>query len=387
MKPSFPEKYARVQATILAVLLMVLIWLPALDSLFHLDWSSPPNENRALAQFPVFQPGPGSLQQYFAGLESYFNDHFGFRKRLIRWQHKCNHELFRESFRDDVLVGHDDWLFFSGEHVIENIQGLNLFTPDQLNAWQHLLESRRDWCARLGSAYLFVVAPDKHSVYPEKLPDWLQPLKHPNRLDQFIAHMAAHSTVPILDLRPSLLAAKGSESLYLVADMHWNNLGSFIGYQSLVNALTNQLPELKPFRLDAFERKLVPSVGGDLARMLGREQSTVETANWDIAPRPPLKTLTVITDTNLLAGKWLKGITEPTYTTNSEAKLKVIIHHDSFGMYWLPVLGYHFNQVIFIWQNNWDMNFLERQEPDVVIDEMVERFFISKDPAHLTENW
>jgi len=32
------------------------------------------------------------------------------------------------------------------------------------------------------------------------------------------------------------------------------------------------------------------------------------------------------------------------------------------------------------------MDFVEQQKPDVVIDEMLERFVVSKDPANLTEN-
>ena len=110
-----------------------------------------------------------------------------------------------------------------------------------------------------------------------------------------------------------------------------------------------------------------------------------EKATMIMSLLPPLKPLSITVDTNLLVRKWVKS-TEPTFTTNPDAKGKVIVFHDSFAGPWYPLLGYHFNTVIFIWQNNWNMALLEQQKPDVVIDEMVERAVVSKDPASLNDN-
>jgi alginate O-acetyltransferase complex protein AlgJ len=384
MKPSFPEKCGRVQAGVLAVLSMIMIWLPTFDSFLHLDKAPVTNENRAMAGFPEFQSGSEGLREYITGLDLYFNDHFGFRKRLIRWQHRWKHQLFNESKGKDVIIGRDGWLFYSGEDMIENVQGINPFTPDQLKAWQSLLESRRDWCVRHGSAYIFVIPPDKHSIYPEYLPDWLLPVKKPDKLDQFMAYMKTNSTVPILDLRPALLAAKTNGILYFSTDSHWNYLGAFAGCQSLVRTLSGQLPGLKPLPPDTFEWQFAPQAGKDLARMLGLEQSMTEKANVLFSLRPPLKPLSVTIDTNLLIKIRTKE-TAPMVTENPDGKGKAILFQDSFGRYCVPYLGYHFNKVFYIWQYDWDMAFLEQQKPDVVIDEMVERYLDSIDPASLKE--
>jgi hypothetical protein len=386
MNRSFSEKCGRVQAGVLAVLSMIMIWLPALDTFLHLDKSHMPNENRAMARFPEFQSGLEGFHNYIAGLELYYNDHFGFRSRLIRWQHRWKWVLFKESSTQDTITGRDGWLFYSGAGMIEIEKGINRFTPDQLKAWQQLLESRRDWCVRHGCAYIFVIASDKHSVYPEYLPDWLLPVSKPTKLDQFFAYMKTNSTVPVLDLRPALMAAKTNGILWLKTDTHWNSLGAVVGYQSLITALSAQWPGLKPLPLDAFGWKLAPpQSGGDLARMLGQEESMPEKATMIMSLLPPLKPLSITVDTNLLVRKWVKS-TEPTFTTNPDAKGKVIVFHDSFAGPWYPLLGYHFNTVIFIWQNNWNMALLEQQKPDVVIDEMVERAVVSKDPASLNDN-
>jgi alginate O-acetyltransferase complex protein AlgJ len=386
MKKSFPEKCGRVQAGVLALLSMILIWLPALDSFFHLDKSPMPNENRAMAQFPEFQSGSKGLREYISGLELYYNDRFGFRKLLIRWQHLWKHDFFKDSSNDgddhSVIIGRNGWLFYTGNDTLANLQGFNPFTPDQLEAWRSLLESRRDWCDRRGIAYVFVIPPDKHSIYPEYLPDWLLPVKKPTKLDQFIAYMKMNSTVPVLDLRPALLAAKRGEVVYFLTGTHWNYLGAFMGYQSFIRTLSQQLPDLKPLPLDAFERKLLPQPSQELARMIGQDQSTIETANVVLTPQPPLAPLIATVDTNLFVKKWRKD-TEPRFTENQDGKGKAIVFRDSFSTYWIPFLGYNFNKVVYVWQYNWDMTFLEQQKPDVVIDEMLERYLLSVDPVGL----
>ncbi|WP_160164626.1 hypothetical protein [Pedosphaera parvula] len=49
----------------------------------------------------------------------------------------------------------------------------------------------------------------------------------------------------------------------------------------------------------------------------------------------------------------------------------------------IPFIGYHFNKVTYLWQDYWDVAFLEKEKPDVVIDEMLERFFCRAEPQEL----
>ena len=71
--------------------------------------------------------------------------------------------------------------------------------------------------------------------------------------------------------------------------------------------------------------------------------------------------------------KW-RPKTEPAITTYNAPLPKAIIFRDSFASSWTWFLCYHFHEVVYIWQYNWDAAFLEREKPTVVIDEMLERF-------------
>ena len=60
--------------------------------------------------------------------------------------------------------------------------------------------------------------------------------------------------------------------------------------------------------------------------------------------------------------------------------------HDSFGESWIPYLGYHFREIIYVPRDDWDYPFLVREKPDVVIDETVERYFNGLNPSALLQS-
>ncbi len=374
------ERIRQGKAVLLSMIFLVLIWVPTLDWIFHLDHAPMPNEKRLLAKFPECQ-GVGQLRVFVAGLEQYFNDHFGFRKRLVRANNHWKRQLFRDAPDNNVVTGRDGWLFFTGDRTLDNYFGEARFSQQDLEAWRKLLEKRQEWLKKRGGKYLFVISPDKHNIYPEYLPEWFVKSSKPGKPEQLVAYLKTHSTVEAFYPRESLLAAKPLGVSYLKTDTHWNFLGGFISCEAVVQTLRRQMPELKTMPLGAFDCKQVEAPAGDLSEIVD-DSSTKETQAFQLMPRPPLKPLKVTIDDSRLPKKWLKR-TDPTITGNDDGQGKAVVFHDSFACGWQPFLGYHFKEVVYIWQYNWDAAFLEREKPDVVIDEMLERFFNNKDPGEL----
>lgn len=366
----------RVTNLVLIGLFMVLLWLPTLDTFFHIDWTPVRSENRALAPFPKRPASWHELQAYIAGLEACFNDHFGCRKCLVQWDHKLKWQLFKDRTTRQVLMGKDNWLYTTEFQMIDHYTGQLQFTPEQLHDWQVLLEKRRDWLAHRGIAYLFVVTPDKQSVYPEELPDWVTKIRPQTKLDQFIAYMREHSTVRVLDLREVVRNAKQISPTYLKTDTHWNLFGGFVAYQELVRTLAQEVPALKlepvPLSTHYMTNWLQP--GGDLAKILGL--GMVESNAYFVFPKPGILTFT----TKMSAPDRPK---DPKYTINPQAKGSIVIFQDSFALSWVQFLGFNFNEVTYLWQYDLDPVWLEREKPDVVVSEMNERFFNVEHPQKL----
>lgn len=366
----------------LIVVFLVFLWLPTADTFLHLDRAAAPNENRAPARFPESPRDIKGTRKFLAGLESYFSDHFGFRKRLVRWEQHWKWQIFRDSKVAQAITGRDGWLYFSGSLMIDDVMGNKPFTEPELDQWRQLLTRRRDWLAQRGIRYLFVIPPDKHTIYPEHLPGWLaDAARPPQRLEQFVSHMKTRSDVPILDLRETLLAEKKNMRVYLKTDTHWNERGAFAASRAIIGRLASMgMPVTAP-AATAFQGNRVDLPAGDLAMMLGREGSLGEKGEVILEARPPWP---VIQPARLDdPGKmWIPG-TEPQFTENPAATGRVVIFRDSFANALMKFLGCSFNRVVYLWQQNWDKGMIEREKPDLVIDEMLERFLISRNPADL----
>lgn len=378
------RKLRAVFETLTIVAFLALLWLPTLDVFFKLDHAPTPEENRSPAQWPQFS-GIGQSRDFITGIESYFNDYFGFRKQLVRWNNQWKGRLFKDPPSQDVLIGRDGWLFYLGDGMFENWTRQASFSEQDLENWRRLLEMRRDWLRERGIKYLFVVPPDKHTVYPEYLPDWMEKSAKPSKIQQLSAYMKAYSTVEVLDLSQTLIEARKIRVVFLKTDAHWNLFGGFVAYRALVNALANQMPGLEPLPLDAYDWKLVTRPGGDLTRMLGVADSCLETQALQFVATKPLPAFEVLHKPARFHRQNAKDAKGPTYdyTFNGQASGKAIVFRDSFATSWHQFLGQNFKEVLYIWHYDWDRPLIEREKPDVVIDEMLERFFNTTDPVAL----
>jgi hypothetical protein len=60
-----------------------------------------------------------------------------------------------------------------------------------------------------------------------------------------------------------------------------------------------------------------------------------------------------------------------------------VVFHDSFVPAGLePLLSEHFRRVVYLWQNEFDVDTIARERPDLVVEEKVERYFSTITPAN-----
>jgi alginate O-acetyltransferase complex protein AlgJ len=168
----------------------------------------------------------------------------------------------------DVVVGKQGWLFLGNAHsnIVNKMRGVPL--PETREAYIlsyiNTMLNIQTRLAERGIPMLFVIAPNKYSIYPEYAPAWLE-IAAVNSTDVFV-HEAARLGLNILDLRPLLRAAKAEQPipLYYSTDTHWNRYGAAHAYQEIMTALNRihgfQFKTVAPLRYIP-----VPRGGGDLA--------------------------------------------------------------------------------------------------------------------------
>lgn len=312
---------------------------------------------------------------------------FGLRKVLVRWECFLDVVLLKASTPfDSVLAGKDDWLYLSQENpnlnVIEDYRGVPPLTPQQLDTWLTVFQRRNTWLKAQGTAYLIVVAPNKANIYPEYIPSRFNKAHQRSKLDQMIDTLRAGG-LDVLDLRPALLEAKSRRLSYYRTDSHWNPYGAFYGYRAIAEHLHTYFPQITPVDESSFDIHEEPGLLGGLSYMIAlgdyyKENKIIFTPKFPRLARP------VIGEEGKL--NHFQPLT--VFETDDPSKPKAIIIRDSFAHEMIPFLSEHFSRVLYSWPfptdavkvRPFDKDLIEREKPNIVIDEFVERYFTQPPP-------
>jgi len=269
--------------------------------------------------------------------------------------------------------GKDNWLFL-GNSYDKSVAKLKLAiqpSSDELQLTKSHFSEVAEASAKYGARTVLILGPNKESVYPEYLPDAIEPseTKYSSYfLDQLndIQNFTVHN--PTTDLR----TLKKSEGfLFWKTDTHWNSKGAFLAFCGFLEKFSIPLPEVE------FEEGAVHS--GDLIGISGLEQFPLDSrddwkAVWKYQPTWTQGVLQKDKQTSF-------GAVE--LVTNSKPKSDnyVWVIGDSFAEGMRDYFNATFRQVLYV--GHWvdklagiPENLAKaREKPDMVVVVRVERSF------------
>ena len=351
---------------LLVILFVAVLVVPGLATIAGIDRPTKRDENRELAKFPEVHLDLASLRAFPDAFTTYFEDNFSFRARLVKWQAAFRFRELNVSPSPTVIAGRDGFLFYGDDGAVEDFADVQPFTTAELEVWRQELQKNQDWLAARGIKYEFVIAPDKHVVYPELMPAALHRVNDGSRIDQLVDYLRAHSTVNVVDVRQPLLDASRRERLYHRTDTHWNDLGAFYAYQQILRRIG--IDSLQPAARSDFDVRDEVIPGMDLAGMIGLKDVLREDELKLVPHRPrQAKIVEPAHPDPLLMDA--KVVTE----TPDQNLPRLMVFRDSFSSALIPFLSEHFSRAVYLWQYNFDPVAIEEEQPDVVIHEWVGR--------------
>jgi alginate O-acetyltransferase complex protein AlgJ len=185
--------------------------------------------------------------------------------------------------------------------------------------------------------------------------------------------------VDYVDLVRPLRSAKSSSLLYYRTDSHWNLFGATIGYERIMRALQRALPDGRLRTIASPVRPAyVPGADwywGDLARMVGVPFFYREP---DYAPLAK-----VLGDPSGRCAQRDAAVPDQGFEIYQCARPelpKAVVYRDSMAISLIPLLSENFRRVVYVSSHRLDPALIERERPDVVIEEMVERGLLT--PAY-----
>jgi alginate O-acetyltransferase complex protein AlgJ len=329
-------------------------------------------ENRPMAPWPA----PALTREFAPAFDRAFGDRFGGRDALVRFHHGTLLGVFGVSSLVTVMPGSDGWLYWAGEdgHSLDrHYRGRMPFVQRDVDNTVAEFARRRDWLAARGIAYVVMAVPEKFTIYPEHLPAWIAKSPLPSPYDRVRAGVERDGRVTFVDLRAPLLAAKTRERVYFQTDSHWNYNGAVVAYGELMRAVQKVLPPgTLPTIAPAPRPVYLPGVdfySGDLVHMLGLPSRIVR--EDDVAPLSKVLGDALIRCARRIDKDEFPGFEY--FVCDRPGLPRAVVLRDSMAISLIPLLSENFSRVVYASTRELDRALIEREKPDIVIEELVER--------------
>ena len=369
--PAWPLLFSLKRNQGLPLLFLLLVSMPLADSFLSIARPKRLFENRRLSAKPRFQWGDpaGYLKKY----EAYFNDNFGFRNTLLVHHNTIMVRNLKTSPLARIVVGKNGWFFLDREDrepgAIDYFRCLRPFSLPELEAWKTGLRQRHAWFSARGIVYLFIVVPNKDSIYPEFLPASIRRLGTQTRLEQLLSYLKKEPSIPIIDFRKELLLEKSKSRLFPKTDSHWSPMGAYLAYVKIIAALSRHFPGLRPYPQHELYR-VEKNYPGDLVKMLSLDRNAFLEPMIRLRMKPDH-----VRYASASRGKYGPGIDETVDRTPDAPWPPLLMIHDSFQRRLRPFLSRHFRKVIYISDRKLPIykELIDANQIKIVIDQRVER--------------
>lgn len=356
---------------------LACLLLAALGALTVVDILDGPGSDRQEfeARTPHRPDRVSQLPRFIADTRYYVGQRYALKKHFVMWRGRMHLALFGHSPHQEVGIGKQGYLFYQTEAPVAQAQGRARLTEPQRAEWDLVLsETRAEFTAR-GMRYRYLVGPNKHTIYADMLPSWIQGSPQASSQIKGVVE-AARSTfgADYPDARRRLLDIRKQNPermIYHRSDTHWSEWAAAIAVQDMMAHMGVVLPDPE-YRLETLERS------GDLSRMIGQQRRMTVTGprlhrRW-VCSDETGETVDIVTIDPLIPSPVFCG--SPTGRPEP-----LVVFHDSFGVAAIPYLSAHFQNVTFIWTDQADPVRAERYGAKYVLHIQVERKLMRSEPA------
>ena len=321
-------------------LALLLCLIPSIGMLLGFESGAAANE--------ILSPPPKPGLRMLNELADYVADRFALRQYCVSAWSFLNEKLLRSSADEQVLLGADGFLYYS--ETLDDYTGVSLTDGELERIAQRLAALQRELEAQ-GKAFVFTVAPNKNSLYPEAMPAAIENRHSGSNAVRLLLWLEQYG-VHYADLFTPLSA----ELLYYRTDTHWTARGAALGADTILAALGRE---------SAYAAHRFGEEGlhvGDLYEMLyptgrGRESETVD-----------------LTGLRFTAQGDVNGGNAVTIRTACAAgRGRLLCWRDSFGIALYPYLADAFESAVFSRAADYDLSRFADEDYDAVVLEIVER--------------
>ena len=308
-------------------------------------------EKHALAEKPKLVQKGKINNSFSSDFDSWFSDHLPYRPQLLTAADAVRSKVFGSSAAG-VVTGKDGFIF--SDTTLPSYLGTSTINDRELNAIAITLSLMQENTLAKGSGFTFVCAPNKNTVYPEKMPANYRKAEQTDleRLMPVLDSFGVNHT----DLIGTLTSAKQSGlDVYHKRDTHWNYLGAYYGYDAIMSSLGREHKTYedqsdytltRDWRGD-IDKNLYPTGGGELDWQYHFNRTYDDFA----FTRPPGLTDTQAALENFMSDKEDNDENFSSHKSGEPTGHSLYMVRDSFGRALLPYMIDNYDNATFVRTN------------------------------------
>lgn len=299
-------------------------------------------------------------------LERYLRDNLVFRAEAFEFFKVLKTKLGSQVIPNKLIEANDSWLFMGNDfnNVLLKSKALINLSESELDFAQNEIEKRLQYCKRKNISYYLAIAPDKHSYYGDKINIVQNSLKK-KAIEQL---KSLNMEVPLIDLGEGFHNL--NEEFYHREDSHWNSIGAFSAYNTLMTHIARDYEDITILRKEDLIYRESENIKSDLSDML-QEDKPIKQMSWQVENKGARRLEVKST--------WI-----PAYFRNypflyemkyqhDQRNYKILFFRDSFFDALLPYVIESFNESILVWDYRFRKEMIDKYNPDIVVDLIVER--------------
>ena len=365
------KRSKRIKDYITIAVFLVLLYVPNLvipmfGRFMNLDFAT----KQVTSDSPVLTLK--NIEKYPATFDKVFDNNLPFRDLVGEAWARINYFALHDSANSGVLIGKIDdkdekrWLFYSNDddhNPVENTQGIVKYDQVLFEESVKVMEVNKKELNKRNIKSLYVIVPNKETIYKEKLPDSVKIYSDKTRTDDFIEYLKSNKVANFVYLKNELLRAKENGQVYWRQDTHWNEYGAGMAFKRII----------KELKLD-YEPKFDYSftneqVDRDLATMLKITdyfEDDVPVLDYKNTSRD-YKLEKISKNNTIIVSK----------NETAPVKKSILIVGDSFRDVMGEICFRTFRKCILMHRSDYDESVLKKYNAEIVIFEFVERYMPS----------
>lgn len=382
---------------ILAIFTVILFVVPFFGSLLIFGEQSGvflPSENRQVVSMTgIDRFTSHGLKRFFGNKNQYIDDRLMGKEELVPVLNELLLDPEKVS-RFDLskgLIGKNEWIFLGNDysrvidkHCQENFPLDNYEFQSSINK----IDLLKNTTEGLGGTYVLFIAPDKHNIYCDELPQWLGDTCKNSEIytRKLISKIEDETSVNVVYPAVELKSQISKGQLFHKSDTHWNFLGGKVGFVTLMRnmerlGLIRDFQEIPLMDLEQIRNEKL----GDLAHILALPSGYKISKDFDYVFQRPDQLLVRWKEVNKKEEQkpfTVSSGSAPSkfyaYMKNESAmyRTKLLVLCDSFNNAMSPYFNLYFSDVMYVSRRSSmdeKIRAIHKFKPTIVINEIVER--------------